>query len=54
MRHPKLIQSALSAAILLGAPAAAYGVKANPRPATVTQPAGATQTLRLHGDAYFA
>lgn len=53
MRHPKLIQSALSAAILLGAPAAAYGVKANPRPATVTQPDGTTLTLRLNGDEYF-
>ena len=53
MRHPKLIQSALMATMLFGATATAYGVKANPRPATVVQPDGSHLTLRLNGDESF-
>ena len=53
MRQPKLIQSALTAAMLVGATTAAYGVKANPRPATVVQPDGTELTLRLNGDENF-
>lgn len=53
MRHQKFTQSALAAAMLLGASATAYGVKANPRPTTVTQPDGTTLTVRLNGDESF-
>lgn len=53
MRHPKLIHSALSATLLLCAPAAAYAVKANPRPSAAVQPDGTTLTLRLNGDEHF-
>lgn len=53
MRHPKFIQSALMATMLFGATATAYGVKANPRPATVVQPDGSHLTLRLNGDESF-